>query len=458
MSFLDSPLASARRSALPRSLPLPSVLQTLGCYMRPLTYLEHNRRRYGSAFSIRPVDMPPLVFLSDPHDIRAVITAAPTILHPGAGGSPITPIVGERSFMLQDEDAHMKTRRLILPAFRKQAVDQHALAVVGTVEREVASWPLDTPFALHPRLRSLTLRVILELIFGDGEPALEALHSSVLKMLSATASPVLQEPRLQHAPPWRSTWRQFLHWRAEADRLFIEIIRRRREESEGDGVLSLLLSASDSSDAASELAVRDNLMSVILAGHETTAAELAWAFQLIAHHPGAQSELLAEIDRERGDEYLIASIHEVLRHRPVFLFAIPRAVVQPVEIAGSTYEPPTQLLGCIYLLHHDPALYPDPHTFRPERFLGSPPQPWAWIPWGGGRKRCPGHRVALLEMQIVLRTVLATCAVFPADATIERARWRSVIVTPHAGSRIILRRRRPYSGSRRTRNFVQTPA
>jgi cytochrome P450 len=205
----------------------------------------------------------------------------------------------------------------------------------------------------------------------------------------------------------------------------------------------MLLAAHNSDGSAmSPRQVRDNLMSIVLAGHETTASELAWAFQLLAHNPRVLDRLIDEIDRDAGEEYLTATIQEVLRHRPVFLFAIPRAVKQPIEIGGWTYRPPTQLLGCIYLVHHDPELYPNPHEFRPERFLGTSPSTYTWLPWGGGRKRCPGLHLATLEMKTVLRTVLETMTVRPAAKKMEHPRWRSVIVTPHAGSRVVLQRRR----------------
>jgi cytochrome P450 len=441
--------ADRRKGEAAPVAPLPRSLQTLVCYLWPLSYLEQCRARLGDRFSIHPIDMPPLVFLCSPQDIRAILTAPASVLHPGAGGAAITPIVGESSFMLRDEDEHLRVRKVVLPALHKRVPDEHLGTVASIVEQEVASWPLEQPFPLHPRLRALTLRVILKVVFGDAGQELDALHETLLEMLSTNASPVFQEPRLRRVPPWRSTWTQFLRRRREADELFLSLIRERagRGDAGGDAggdILGVLLAAHGSSGGrAGERMVRDNLMSVILAGHETTATELAWAFQLIAHHPRVQSRLAAEIDGETGEEYMTATIHEVLRHRPVFLFAIPRAVVRPIEIGGWTYRPPTQLLGCIYLAHHDPALYTDPHEFRPERFLDSPLRPWTWIPWGGGRKRCPGHRLAFLEMQTVLRAVLATRIVLPASRRIERARWRSVIVTPHAGSRVVLRERRP---------------
>jgi len=179
-------------------------------------------------------------------------------------------------------------------------------------------------------------------------------------------------------------------------------------------------------------------MSIVLAGHETTASQLAWAFQLLAHNPSVLARLTEEIDGGTGDEYLSATVQEVLRHRPVFLFAIPRAVNRPIKIGGFSYRPPVHLLACIYLVHHDPALYRQPEEFRPERFLEAPPPAHAFLPWGGGRKRCPGLHLATLEIKTVLRTVLASMTVRPAGKRIEHPRWRSVIVTPHAGCRVVL--------------------
>ncbi|HTR88668.1 MAG TPA: cytochrome P450 [Solirubrobacteraceae bacterium] len=187
--------------------------------------------------------------------------------------------------------------------------------------------------------------------------------------------------------------------------------------------------------------LRDNVMTMLVAGHETTSAELAWAFQLLAHNPAVQERLIEEIDAG-GEEYLTATVQEVLRHRPVFLFAIPRAVKRPIDIGPWRYEPPAHLLACIYLLHHDPELYPEPHVFRPERFLEGQPSPSTWLPWGGGRRRCVGMGLAMLEMKAVLRAVLSLMVVCPAARRMERARWRSVIVTPHAGARVVLRARR----------------
>jgi cytochrome P450 len=195
----------------------------------------------------------------------------------------------------------------------------------------------------------------------------------------------------------------------------------------------------------SDSELRDNLMSMILAGHETTAGEVLWAFQLLAHNPRVQRKLAAEIDEGTEERYLAAVVHETMRHSPVFLFAIPREVVKSIEIGGRTYHPPVRLIACTYLLHHDPKMYPQPHEFRPERFIDEPPEPRAWLPWGGGHKFCLGRRFALSEVKTILRQVLLTRTVLPASRHIERPQWRSAILVPHAGGRVVMRAR--YSGA-----------
>ena len=448
MHLTNSGSLTARlKDDLPPSLPLPRLAQTLACQRWPLAYFERCRARYGDSFTAYPVKMPPLVFLSNPKDIRTVITAPPTVLHPGAGAAVISPLVGASSFMLQEEARHMCGRSAVMPAFQRKRLEEHSDRIHEIVSREVSSWPQDTVFATHPRLRALTLRIILASVFDREDTVIEELHRRLLTVLSATASLVLRESWLRHLPGWHATWSEFLEQRHSSDELIFSLIARRRDEGSDRGDLLDMLLESENPDGSlvTDQQVRDQLMSVILAGHETTASELAWAFQLLAHNPTVQDRLIDELDGDTGEEsegrYLAATIQEVLRHRPVFLFAIPRVVVAPIQIGGWTYRPPAQLLGCIYLLHHDPDLYPDPHEFRPERFLETPPQPQTWLPWGGGRKRCPGHHLATLEMQTVLRATLATRTIKPASADIEHARWRSVIVTPHAGSRIILRNR-----------------
>jgi cytochrome P450 len=430
---------------LPPAAPLPASLQTLGCRVWPLAYLKWCQRRFGDRFVVYPVDMPPLVFLSKPSEIKAVLAAPAATLHPGVGAAVTAPLFGESSFMLMEEDAHMRVRTAILPPFRREAVRERADVVAELVHRDISLWPEGIPFPSHSFLRALTLRIVLRAVFGAEDRLVSGLHQRMLEMLSVTASLVLQEPRARYLPGWHGTWRRFVRQRRDVDELIFALVRRRIREcpsQEGD-VLELLLATrrADGSPMSSR-ELRDNLVSMIIAGHETTASALAWAFQLLAHNQSAQARLADEIDDDAGDEYLRATIQEVLRHSPVFLFAAPRAVVDSFELGGWTYRRPARLLACTYLMHHDPDLYPDPGSFRPERFLGNAPQPRIWLPWGGGRKVCVGRHMAMLEMSAVLRETLSKYVLLPAGAAVERAHWRSVMVAPHAGSRVVLRARR----------------
>ena len=188
--------------------------------------------------------------------------------------------------------------------------------------------------------------------------------------------------------------------------------------------------------------LRDDLISIITAGHETTTGQLGWALQLLAHNPDAQDRLTEEIDTGAGDDYLTATIHETIRIRPVFLFTIPRAVVSPIEIGGHVYRPPAHLAACTYLMHRNPDLYREPTRFLPERFLEGQPRPPAWLPWGGGRKHCLGRHFPMLELKILLREILLRNRVLPVARTIEAPRWRSAIVVPRNGCRVRLSPRR----------------
>lgn len=438
-----SPRWSSKRR-LPPSRHMPVAMQTAYCRWFPTWYLEGCQRRLGDRFTVYALDMLPLVFLTNPDDIRAVLTGDPRCLHPGPGAALLAPLIGDRSFMLLDEEDHIFGRRIITPAFHHSVVGRYAIDIADAVRREVQSWPLDSVVPLDGLIRTLTLRIILRAIFGNDLDTCSSLHERLIQMLSVTVSLVLQEPKIRHVPGWRGTWQAFARDRFAVDRALDEIVDHRSAAARrhDTDLLDMLLAARhpDGSPMTRD-EIHDNLMSMILAGHETTTGELTWAFQLLAHHRHIQERLAAEIDADTEDDYLTATIYETMRRKPVFLFAIPRQVVRPIDIGGCTYRPPAHLVACTYLMHHDPALYRDPYEFRPERFLEESPEPRTWLPWGGGRKHCLGHHFALLEMKAILKEVLATRVVLPASRRIEHPRWRSAIVVPHAGGRVILRER-----------------
>lgn len=423
------------RSPLPPGSPLPTVAQTYLFWRDAHAYLDACHRRYGSTFTVKPLQSPPLVFTSSPEAIHAIFRAPADVLHPGQGGAVIEPLVGSSSFMLADQDAHVLARRAITPAFSHSAVQDHTHMVEEIAIRQVARWPRSEPFAAHPRLRALTLAVILRTLFGERD--LDELHRVLLSMFDITARVVLQEAPLRRLPGGHGAWKRFLAARAQARTLLARLTADALNDGNESLPAMIARAQASSTDTTSPEEIHDNLMSLILAGHETTASQLAWALQLLAHSPHIQTTLATTIDN--GEQtYLTATIQEVLRHRNVFLFAIPRVVNKPIQIEQHTYRPPVNLLPCIHLIHHDPDIYDQPHQFLPERFLDQAPPHEHWLPWGGGRRRCPGRHLATLEMQIVLRTLLAQATVLPVSPRLETARWRTVILTPEHGCHIYL--------------------
>jgi cytochrome P450 len=326
--------------------------------------------------------------------------------------------------------------------------------MTDVAEREAASWPRDVPIALHKRLQALTLEVILRAVFGlDPGDRLDALRDRLTRLLELGARPLGMIPQLQRDLGPLTPFPEFERLKAEADALIYELIDERRadlgEAGERDDVLAMLLEARhEDGSPMSPDELRDELMTLLVAGHETTASELAWAFERLVREPAVLRRLTDEIDAGDGDEYLTATIQETLRRRPVLPNAAPRLVKQPVEVGGWEYPTGACLVANAYLVHHDPDIYPDPYAFRPERFLDSPPGTYTWIPFGGGRRRCLGASFALLEMKLVLRAVLSRAAVEPGGEGLELSRRRSITLSPRRGAMTILRDR-PTAAPRR---------
>jgi len=434
-------LSISIEEGLPAGPRLPRVAQTWAAANRPLELLEYGRDRFGKTFTIRAISQPPLVCFSDPTDIQEIFSGSADTLHPGEGASLLHPILGDQSFLLLDEDDHLYSRKVVMPSLHSTAVQRHANFVTELTEREVASWPRGVPFALHPRLRALILETILRVIFGPTPDArLPRLRDRLLSAFSVFSSVLLPAPLLRRVPPGRAKWSRFQSQLREADKIIYALIDERSEELTQQGAAADLLRAAHDEDPAamSRKALRDNIVTMLLAGHETTASTLAWSFQALAHNPPAIKRVVEEIDGETGNAYLKATVYEVLRYRPVFIFTAPRVVKREIELGGRTFVPPTYLFGAIFLVHHDPTIYPEPQAFRPERFLDLAPETPLWIPWGGGRKRCPGLHLALMELEIVIRTVLRRLAIQPAGKKMERAKLRSLIVAPHGECRLIL--------------------
>jgi hypothetical protein len=302
-------------------------------------------------------------------------------------------------------------------------------------EREVATWPRGEAFATHPRLQGLTLEIILRAVFGlDEGPRLDRLRGLLTSILSFGDNPLSLLPALQPLLSGRGALGRFERDKAEVDReLFDLMAERRREAGDRDDVLAMLLAATheDGSPMADE-EIRDELLTALVAGHETTASSLAFAFEQLARAP----EVVARL-AEGEDDYLEATVNEVLRRRPVLPNPEPRLVKQTTTIGGWEYPAGVVLIASAYLIHHDPDIYPEPYAFRPERFLGVKPGTYTWIPFGGGRRRCLGASFALLEMRIVLRAVAGRFTLTAEGAAVGPRR-RMITLTPADGGRVTL--------------------
>ena len=418
-------------------------MQLLGTWTRPTATLKR-LRRYGKRCTIRLPFQPPFVVLSDPAEIRELFTAPADVLHPGAGARVLEPIVGRNSVILLDESEHLEQRRLLLPAFHGERMQRMADVMVALTDAELGSWPTGEPVMLHPRLQRLTLEIILRAVFGLGAgPRLDRLRALLGEVLASAESPLSVVPTLQRALRWTPTQRRFQAAHRRVDEELFALIGERRAEADpdADDVLAMLLQARHEDDSPmSDAELRDELMTALVAGHETTASQLAWALERLAREPEVTAGLVTELEAGAGDAYLSATITEILRLRPVLPNAEPRLTMREVTVGGFTYPPGVVLLASAYLVHHDPELYENPDAMRPERFLEQPPGTYTWIPFGGGRRRCLGASFAIAEMKIVLAAVLRRFELEPAGAP-ETTRRRSITFSPSGGATVILRAR-----------------
>jgi cytochrome P450 len=435
------------RRQLPPGPTLPAPVQLVAFWKRPASSLERLRQQYGSRITVQLPFQPPFVMLSDPEEIKELFTAPADVLHPGEGARILEPVVGPNSVILLDGTTHLEQRKLLLPAFHGEKMQRLAGLMTELAQDEVESWPRDRALALHPRLQRLTLEIILRTVFGlEQGPRLNELRDLLTEVLAFGENPLSVLPAVQRVlSRLGGPLGRFNELVEQADRLVYELIEERRANGRraGDDVLALLLSAKheDGSPMSSQ-ELRDELMTALVAGHETTASQLAWAFERLAREPAALDRLVAELDAGESEDFLVATINEILRLKPVLPNAEPRMVKQPVTIGGFEYPPGVLLLASAFLVHHDPGIYPDPYAFRPERFLGKTPGTYTWIPFGGGRRRCLGASFAVQEMRIVLREVLTRHELAPASEQPERTARRSITFSPAGRATVVLRERR----------------
>jgi cytochrome P450 len=453
----------------PESASLPLV-QTLKWGFRPLPFMQECREKLGNSFSVKFLGFErPMVMISDPEAIKALYTERSNGLPPGRN-IVLEPIMGPRSVLLLEGEDHLARRKLMLPAFHGERMRSYEPVVEEIVTAEIDSWPIGQEFPIHSRMQAVTLEVILRVVFGVADGTrLERLRGMLSKVLMETASPMAQlvglaTRRFGGRGPWAKFEGQL---KAVDELLYAEIAERRSDpglEDRDDILSSLMLARFEdgamSAERVSEIAgndgregaerdgggmsdseLRDQLMTLLLAGHETTATALAWTFDLLLRHAAPLQRLRDSLE-EGSDEYLRATIAESLRLRPVIPLA-GRRLAKELSVEGRTLPPGTDVTPAIWLTHTRADIYPEPFAFRPERFLDEAPDTYSWIPYGGGIRRCLGASFAEFEMRIALREVLTRCDLHKASPTPERIGRRNITLSPRDGTPVVVTARRP---------------
>jgi cytochrome P450 len=422
---------------LPPGPRAPRAVQSLAWLTRPVPFMERCHRRFGDMFSVRVAYEGTWVFLAHPDAIKEVFTGDPKLLHAGEANRVLRPWLGSNSVLLLDDDEHMTQRRLLLPPFHGQRMQRYQELMTELARRAVARWPAGQPIALWPHMQAVTLEVIVQAIFGEsGGPRMDRLLAALRATAESTTSWRTMLKMASLGPDRIAASTSFRRQMAPVDAIVYETIAARRAEhdrgGDRDDILSLLLDARhEDGSPMTDLELRDELMTLLLAGHETTATSLSWAIERLVRHPDALDRLA-----DGDDDYLDAVIKETLRLRPVLPIVV-RKTKAPVRVAGWDFPPGVTLTPCIHLVHRRPDIYPEPHRFRPERFLEQPAGTYTWIPFGGGVRRCLGASFAQFEMKAILRVIARERRLTPARPERERVRRRAITLTPSRGAEVV---------------------
>ncbi len=399
------------------------------------------RRRYGRIFRTNDLIVGRMFHVADRELIEQVFKWKPEQYNVGEPREVMEPVTGPSSLLLLDGERHMRMRKLMLPPFHGEAIARYTTLIEQITNREIDTWRPGDTISTRTVAQTITMEVIIRAVFGITDPDRVSELKRLLPRLSSI-NPILGIEFVRRDLGPRSPWGRFIRDRDRVDEMLYEEIENRRADSDGDprdDILTLLLSARDEHGSPlTDQELRDELITILLAGHETTATSIGWAFERLLRTPPALERLTAEVKAGETSDYIDAVIKETLRVRPV-VTEVFRAPVEPAEVGGYRFEPGAQVAASIFLVQYDPALYPpDPHAFRPERFLEGAPEPYTWVPFGGGVRRCLGAAFAQLEMKIVISTMLARARLRPPRAKSEKARFRGITVAPSRGGAAIV--------------------
>ena len=434
---------------LPPMIALPRTLQLLRFNQRQIEFVFRARREYGEVFRMRGTIAGGPAITSHPDHVRSLFTSPPDLVPSLTAESPLRPIVGPNSVLTALGPRHMRQRKLLLPSFHGEAIENYKEMIGAAAEREIDRWPLNRPFALGPRMQAITLDVIMAGIFGiEGRAAAgtpeHALRRAVKGLVAASTSPIAQIGELLNIGRAEAVGPMRMGL-AILDRPTFALISARRRVSDLDerrDILSLLLQArTEDGQRLSDKELRDELLTLVLAGHETTANSLAWTWERLLRAPDAHDRLRESVRSEQGGEQMVeATITESMRSRPVIPL-IGRRVTVPWQLGEKAVPAGSAIAISILLLHHREDLYPRPFDFLPERWLNNKPGTYEWIPFGGGIRRCLGAALAMAEQRVVLETMARRLDLEAEGPGPEHALHRNVTMIPAGGARVLLRSR-----------------
>ncbi len=428
---------------MPPGTRLPALAQAALYARDPLGFLIRFQRRYGDIFTVSFPFFQRLVYVADPALVKQLFTGSPRQLHAGeANATVLEPALGPNSVLTLDEAPHMRQRKLLLPPFHGERIQRYGELIREATLGEMESWPVGEPFALRPHTQWITLAVIMRAVFGVDDEQRLIRFERLIEDFSARVSLVTAFPPLRRSLGRWSPWARFLRAREALDRFVYEEIALHRAaiataEGERDDVLSLLMGARDEDgEPMSDQELRDELVTILAAGHETTATGLAWALERLVRNPEVLARLRESIAAGE-DDYLDATIKETLRTRPVIV-DVARKLTEPMTIGGYELPAGTFVMAAIAALHYRQDLFPEPERFRPERFLEGKADTYAWIPFGGGVRRCIGASFAEYEMRIILRAILERAQLRAPDPKPEKVAVRNITLAPGRGTRVVL--------------------
>jgi len=439
---------------LPPGPRIPRLLQVLEWIRRPIPFMQTCARKYGSAFTLRWPGEPPLAFFSEPTVIKQIFTAAPERLQAGQANVVFKPIVGPNSVLLLDGARHKRERKLLMPPFHGERMRLYGDVMGKAADRSIDDWPVDTSFPLRARMQRITLDIILRTVFGMEEGArLARLRTLLIEYFNLVGNnPLLLIRWLQIDRGPLTAWTRTAVLARAIDTLLYDEIARRKAASQDErtDVMAMLVAARDEDgQSMSDAEIRDEMITILLAGHETTATSMAWVMYRLLQHPEvletARTEMasvfgsgrqasLAEQVTELG--YLDAVIKETARLHPIVPIVL-RYLDAPTRIGDFDLPAGSVAAPCIYLTHRRPDVWPDPETFRPERFIDRRVDPYTFFPFGGGARHCLGAAFATYEMKIVLARVLARVSLRPDPAHTVRTVRRGITLAPSGGLPVV---------------------